>query len=96
MKEPVNILYEALLTEKATMLSANLNQYAFAIHPSATKSNVKNAVEATFGVSVVKVNTLTYKPKSKRDRTRRNKLGRKSGSKRAIVTLKAGDAIDLT
>ena len=44
MKEPVNILYEALLTEKATMLSANLNQYAFAIQPSATKSNVKNAV----------------------------------------------------
>jgi large subunit ribosomal protein L23 len=95
MNESVKILKEALLTEKATMLSANLNQYVFSVFPKATRTNIKNAVEKTFGVSVIKVNTLTQKPKSKRDRMRRGKLGRTSLSKKAIITLKAGDSIDL-
>jgi large subunit ribosomal protein L2 len=43
----------------------------------------------------LKVNTLLAKPKSKRDRTRRNKLGFTSHTKKAIVTLKAGESIDL-
>ena len=55
MNEPVTILKEALLTEKATMLSANLNQYVFSVYPQATKTNVKNAIEQTFGVKVIKV-----------------------------------------
>lgn len=45
MKESVSVIKEALLTEKATMLSANLNKYIFAVSPSATKSNIKVAVE---------------------------------------------------
>ena len=60
-----------------------------------SKSNIKDAVEKTFSVKVLKVNTLNVKPKAKRDRARRNKLGYKSGMKKAIVTLKAGDSIDL-
>ena len=95
MKESVTILKEALLTEKATMLSANLNKYVFAVSNFASKSNIKDAVEKTFSVIVLKVNTLNVKPKSKRDRARKNKLGYKSGMKKAIVTLKAGDSIDL-
>lgn len=95
MKESVSIINEALLTEKATMLSANLNKYVFSVSNTASKSNIKDAVEQTFNVSVLKVNTLNVKPKSKRDRTRRNKLGFKSGMKKAIVTLKSGDSIDL-
>ena len=95
MKEPVTILKEALLTEKATTLSSNYNQYVFSVNPSATKRNVKDAVEAAFGVSVLNVNTLVVKPKSKRDRMRRNKLGHTTHLKKAIVMLKAGDAIDL-
>jgi large subunit ribosomal protein L23 len=95
MKESVTILKEALLTEKATTLSSNLNQYVFSVNPSATKRNVKDAVEAAFGVSVLNVNTLLVKPKSKRDRMRRNKLGHTNHLKKAIVKLKAGDAIDL-
>jgi large subunit ribosomal protein L23 len=77
------------------MLSANLNKYIFSVYPDVTRTNVKNAIENTFGVSVIKVNTLTQKPKSKRDRMRRGKLGFTSLSKKAIVTLKAGDSIDL-
>jgi|TARA_B110000495_G_scaffold90548_1_gene78193 large subunit ribosomal protein L23 len=95
MKESVTILKEALLTEKATMLSANLNKYVFAVSNFASKSNIKDAVEKTFSVNVLKVNTLNVKPKAKRDRARKNKLGYKSGIKKAIVTLKAGDSIDL-
>ena len=56
MKEPISILNQALLTEKATMLSANLNKYSFTVAPSATRTNVKHAVEKTFGVKVLSVN----------------------------------------
>ena len=95
MKESVTILKEAVLTEKATMLSANHNKYVFSVDKNASKINIKNAVEQTFSVNVLKVNTTNIKPKAKRDRTRRNKLGFKSGFKKAIVTLKSGDSINL-
>ncbi|MEC8243813.1 MAG: 50S ribosomal protein L23 [Verrucomicrobiota bacterium] len=95
MKESVTVLKEALLTEKATTISSNYNQYVFSVNPRATKRNVKDAVEAAFGVSVLNVNTLLVKPKSKRDRMRRNKLGHTTHLKKAIVKLKSGDAIDL-
>jgi len=94
MNNPAEILLEALLTEKATLLSAN-NKYLFKVHPSATKTNVCDSVERTFGVTVTKVNIINQKPKLKRDRTRRNRLGSKGGMKKAIVTLKQGDAIEL-
>ena len=94
MSEPVNILMEALLTEKATMLN-EWDQYLFKVHPSATRTQVADAVERTFGVSVTRVNVMNLKPKLKRDRTRRNRLGSKGGMKKAVVTLKQGDAIDL-
>jgi large subunit ribosomal protein L23 len=95
MKESVTVLKEALLTEKATTLSANHNQYVFSVDPHSTKRNIKDSVEQAFGVTVLKVNTFIVKPKSKRDRMRRNKLGHTSYIKKAIVKLKAGDAIDL-
>lgn len=95
MKETVSILNQALLTEKATMLSANLNKYSFIVSSSASRTNVKTAVENAFGVKVLKVNVLNVKPKAKRDRTRRNKQGFTSGFKKALITLQAGDSIDL-
>ncbi|MDC0547996.1 50S ribosomal protein L23 [Opitutales bacterium] len=95
MKESVTVLKETLLTEKATMLSSQFNKYVFSVSNMATKSNICDAVEKTFTVKVLNVNTLNVKPKAKRDRARRNKLGFKSGYKKAIVTLKAGDSIDL-
>ena len=95
MKETVSILNQALLTDKATMLSANLNKYSFIVSSSASRTNVKTAVENAFGVKVLKVNVLNVKPKAKRDRTRRNKQGFTSGFKKAVITLQAGDSIDL-
>ena len=73
MKESVSVLKEALLTEKATALSANHNQYVFSVDPSRRKEILKIS-RASFGVTVLKVNTFIVKPKSKRDRMRRNKL----------------------
>ena len=96
MKESVSIIKEALLTEKATMLSANHNQYVFSVDMKSSKRNVKDAVQNAFGVTVLKVNTFIVKPKSKRDRMRKNKLGHTTYVKKAIVKLKAGDSIDLT
>ena len=96
MKETVTVLNQALLTEKATMLSANLNKYSFTVAPSASRTNVKKPRwRMPLAVKVLKVNITNVKPKSKRDRTRRNKQGFTSGSKKAIVTLQAGDGIDL-
>ena len=94
MSEAVNILLEALLTEKDTRLNP-YDQYLFKVHPSATRTQVAEAVETTFGVKVKRVNTMNVKPKLKRDRTRRNRLGSKGGMKKAIVTLKQGEGIDL-
>ena len=95
MKEPVTILEEALLTEKASMLSANLNQYVFSVSKFSSKQNIKEAIENTFNVTVLKVNTLNVKPKSKRDRMRKNRLGKTTATKKAIITLKSGDSIEL-
>jgi large subunit ribosomal protein L23 len=90
-----NVLIEAVLTEKASDLAANVNQYTFKVYPQADSFAIKNAVEETFDVTVTRVNTLTVKPKSKSDRNRRGKKGIKSGYKKAIVTLKEGDKIEL-
>jgi len=95
MKESVTILDEALLTEKASMLSANLNQYVFSVSKFSSKQNIKDAIQNTFNVTVLKVNTLNVKPKTKRDRMRKNRLGKTTATKKAIITLKPGDSIEL-
>ena len=95
MSQPLEILLESILTEKATQQSANLNQYVFRVHPKSDRRSIKEAVQETFGVTVRRVNVLIRKPKVKRDRFRRNNLSVKSGMKKAIVTLKEGDKIDL-
>lgn len=95
MKESVTILEEALLTEKASMLSANLNQYVFSVSKFSSKQNIKDAIQNTFNVTVLKVNTLNVKPKTKRDRMRKNRLGKTTSTKKAIITLKSGDSIEL-
>jgi len=95
MKESVTILEEALLTEKASMLSANLNQYVFSVSKFSSKQNIKDAIQNTFNVTVLKVNTLNVKPKTKRDRMRKNRLGKTTATKKAIITLKPGDSIEL-
>ncbi len=89
------ILREYRVTEKAADLAANLNQYTFEVDPTANRKEVARAVAKVFNVEVTKVNILNIKPKVKVDRTRRGRPGTKGGHKKAIVTLKDGDAIEL-
>lgn len=90
-----NILVEHLVTEKATEATSLLNQYAFRVNKSANQVSIRQAVEKRFGVKVTAVQVMNVKPKAKRDRSRRGKVGFKPGYKKAIVRLKAGDTIDL-
>jgi len=92
---PDKILREFRVTEKAANLAANLNQYTFEVAPEANRKEIARAVEKLFNVEVVKVNTLVKKPKVKADRSRRGRPGTKGGHKKAIVTLKEGDKIEL-
>ncbi|TFI58836.1 50S ribosomal protein L23 [Sphingomonas parva] len=80
------------ITEKTTLLSEQ-NGYVFKVANSATKPQIKAAVEALFGVSVKGVNTLTQKGKTKRWKGRPYT---RSDVKKAIVTLAEGQSIDVT
>ncbi len=68
--------------------------YTFVVHPDANKVEIRQAVESIFNVRVVKVNTLNRPGKRKRNR-RSFTFGKRPDTKRAVVTLHAGDRIDL-
>ena len=94
MKEGRTIIRKLLLTEKGTLLTEKENQYLFRVDPSANKIEIKNAVEKIFNVKVMKVNTMNRPGKHKRLRSM--SYGMTSAWKRAVVTLKEGEKIDLT
>ena len=93
MNEHFDIIQTASLTEKASLLSEKLNKYVFRVAPRANKIQIKAAIEALFNKKVVSVNTANYAGKKKRER--RADFGRKPHWKKAIVTLKEGEKIDL-
>ncbi len=93
MNEPTDLIQTICLTEKATLLSETRNQYVFKVVPRATKPQIKRAIEFLFKKSVVAVNTANYAGKKKRER--RADFGRRPHWKKAIITLKEGDKIDL-
>ena len=80
------------ITEKSTSLS-QFNKIVFKVDKKANKESIKKSVEKTFKVNVIKINTIQIKGKNK---LVRNKKAFKSGYKKAIVTLKKGQSIDLT
>ncbi len=94
MKEARHIVENIVVTEKGTRLTEQENQYVFKVFDNANKPEIKRAVEQLFGVTVEKVNTMRRKGKLKRERTMR--YGRTAGWKRAVVTLRDGESIDLT
>jgi large subunit ribosomal protein L23 len=80
------------ITEKSTMLSES-NAVVFRVAPSASKPEIKAAVEALFKVKVTNVNTMVTKGKTKRWK---GKPYQRSDVKKAIVTLAKGESIDIT
>jgi large subunit ribosomal protein L23 len=93
MNESFDIINNIRLTEKGTLLSEKENKYVFSVKPHANKVQIKKAIEQLFGKTVLAVNTCNYAGKKKRERTA--SFGRKAHWKKAIVTLKEGDKIDL-
>ena len=86
-----DVIVSPAITEKSTMASEN-NQVVFNVAKKASKPEIKDAVEALFGVKVTAVNTLVRKGKIKRFR---GTVGRQSDVKKAIVTLADGQSIDV-
>ncbi|WP_420457770.1 50S ribosomal protein L23 [Neolewinella sp.] len=90
------IILKTVVSEKAELLSENQTQYTFVVNKAANKIEVRNAVEARYGVTVDSVNTMNMPGKRKNRSTKSGVIrGRVSGFKKAIVTLIEGDTIDL-
>ena len=87
-----DVILAPVITEKATNITGN-NQYTFKVPLDATKPEIKKAVEGLFSVKVMAVNTVVSKGKTKRFR---GILGRRSDTKKAMVTLAKGQRIDVT
>ena len=87
-----DVIRKPVITEKATMASEN-NAVVFEVHMDANKPQIKEAIEALFGVKVKSVNTTITKGKQKRFR---GQLGRRNDVKKAYVTLEEGNTIDVT
>ena len=79
------------VTEKSTSLS-EFNKIVFKVHKGASKNSIKKNIEKIFKVNVIKINTINLKGKSKMVR---NKKTFRPGFKKAIITLKKGQSIDL-
>ena len=93
MRDPHTVIVRPVVSEKSyALLDAGV--YTFVVHPDANKTEIRQAVESIFNVRVSKVNTLNRKGKRKRNR-RMPTFGKRPDTKRAIVTLMAGDTIEL-
>lgn len=93
MKDPRDIIIEPIVSEKSYDLIEQ-GVYTFKVHPDASKPEISDAIKSIFNVKVTKVNTLNRKGKRKRDR-RTGNYGKRPDTKRAIVTLAAGESIPL-
>jgi large subunit ribosomal protein L23 len=90
-----DILRKPIITEKSSYQSSELNQYVFEVHRKATKAQIKEAVETLFEVTVLRVNVINVPAKRSRRARSRRVLVRRPGFKKAIITLAAGDSIDV-
>lgn len=94
--QPNEILIKPIVTEKVNKLTEKSNRYAFQVDKRANKLEIKKAVETFYGVSIIEVNTMVVPAKTKvRSTVRGIMKGRKPGYKKAIVTVAAGETIEL-
>ena len=94
MKDPRDVIIRPVVSEKSYAL-LDQRVYTFIVAPSASKPEIRDAVQAIWpGVKVKKVNTLNRKGKKRRNR-RSPTFGSRPDTKRAVVTLAEGDQIDL-
>ncbi len=93
MKDARDVIVAPVVSEKSYALMEE-GIYTFKVHPTASKPEIRDAVQSIFGVRVSKVNTLNRKGKRKRNR-KTFTYGSRPDTKRAIVTLAEGETIDL-
>lgn len=86
-----DVLLAPVVSEKTYTL-LDENKYTFLVHPDSNKTEIKIAVEKIFGVKVTAVNTINRKGKTRRTR---NGVGKRKDTKRAIVSVAAGQSIDI-
>jgi large subunit ribosomal protein L23 len=90
-----DVLRRPIITEKSNYQNAVLHQYVFEVSSDATKGMIKDAVETLFEVEVLRVNVVNVPPKRTRRWRNRRLSVRRSGYKKAIVTLSPDDTIDV-
>ena len=91
MKSPRDVIIRPIVSEKS-YAGLEANRYTFLVHPNANKTEIKEAIQKIWNVRVLGVNTMNRKGKVKRQRY---VTGRRSDQKRAVVTLAAGDSIEI-
>lgn len=91
MNKTTSTIIKPLITEKSSLLAEG-GRYAFVVSKNATKNEVKKAVKEIYSVDAIDVNILNRHPKTKRFR---NILGQRGGFRKAIVTLKKGQKIEI-
>ena len=95
MKDPRDIIIRPIISERSMDDSSEYNKYTFRVAKTANKIEIKQAVEATYNVTVTDVNTLIVTPKKKNRFTRSGVInGKTSAYKKAIITVKDGETID--
>lgn len=92
MKNPRDIIFSPVVSEKSYELIEKTNTYTFVVDPRSNKTEIKQAIQTIFEVKVERVATQNRKGKSKRTGF---VVGRRKNTKRALVTLAAGDSIEL-
>lgn len=92
MKNPRDIILKPVVSEKSYDLIEHNNTYTFVVEPRANKTEIRQAVQSIFDVTVTRVNTQNRKGKTKRTGY---VMGKRKDIKRALVTLAPGDDIDL-
>ncbi len=88
----IDSIKSPVITEKATILSEQ-NKTVFKVNKNANKRTIKKNIEKIFKVNVIKVNIINKKSKTK---IKQGKISTKTGYKKAVITLKKGQSIDLT
>ena len=91
----MSIIVKPIVTEKVTKNSELLNQFGFIVNVKANKIQIKKAVEAAYGVTVVRVNTMNVRPDRSTKYTKSGLIsGKTNAVKKAIVQVPEGETID--
>ncbi len=91
----MSIIIKPIVTEKVTKESEVLNRFGFVVNNKANKVQIKKAVEATYGVTIVSVNTMNVRPDRTTKYTKSGLIsGKTNATKKAIVQVQEGETID--